>query len=72
MLAKLLAVVGGVDDAGVLGLPGRVERREDSPDVVVQEGDHPVVGRYRLADRLLVHRLVERLNPPLPDLERVL
>ena len=58
VLAKLLAVVRRIDDAGAPGLAGLLQGGQDLPDVVIEEGDHPVVRRDRLADRRLVHRLV--------------
>ena len=72
MLAKLLAVVGGVDDPRVLGLAGRFECPQDLADVVVQKGHHPVVGGDGLPHGRLVDRLVQGLHPALPGLERVL
>ena len=46
------AVVGGVDDHRVLGLPGFLQRRQDAADLLVEVGDQPVVLAELIADDL--------------------
>ena len=61
VLAELLAVVGRVDDPGAVTQAGLVEGLQDESNLLVQERDHPVVGRDRSSGRGLANRLVERL-----------
>jgi hypothetical protein len=56
--AEIVAVVARVDDERILGEAARVQGRQDPADVVVEVGDHAVVGGDRGADVLLVTEVV--------------
>lgn len=66
MITEHLAVVGGVDHAGSGGEAGFIKRAEHAADLLVQEGDHAVIGGDGAAEGELIEGLLDGLNAPLP------
>ena len=62
VIAEVLAVVAREDHQRAVGLPGCVEPVENAGDLVVDLGEHAVVGRLQLALlSIVVGRLQERM-----------